>query len=254
MPSIPSSYINTSTSTSAGIFYVDYAYNTNTGTTNISRPPWSSSISSAQKLSPAPKNGKLRDEYLPADVWYRDGALHREDGPAIERDNGDKEWYLNGDRHRDNGPAIEYASGDREWWINGNRHRVDGPAIDHSAVKKWYHHNVLHRKDGPAVEWSNGEKYWYQQEQLHRTDGPAKELVNGDTEWYLNGQRHRVDGPALIHGTRIEYWIKSTLHREDGPAMQDTATGLLRWYLQGERVNVQTQDGFSRHMHAMKYL
>ena len=28
--------------------------------------------------------------------WYRDGKLHREDGPAIEYADGGKEWYLNG--------------------------------------------------------------------------------------------------------------------------------------------------------------
>lgn len=26
------------------------------------------------------------------------GKLHREDGPAIEWDNGDKEWWVNGER------------------------------------------------------------------------------------------------------------------------------------------------------------
>ena len=28
--------------------------------------------------------------------WYRDGKLHREDGPAVERSNGTKEWYRDG--------------------------------------------------------------------------------------------------------------------------------------------------------------
>ena len=31
------------------------------------------------------------------DKWYYlDGEQHREDGPSIERSNGDKHWYLNG--------------------------------------------------------------------------------------------------------------------------------------------------------------
>ena len=29
-------------------------------------------------------------------VWYLNGKLHREDGPAVEYPNGSKMWYLNG--------------------------------------------------------------------------------------------------------------------------------------------------------------
>lgn len=29
-------------------------------------------------------------------VWYKDGKLHREDGPAIELANGEKFWYYFG--------------------------------------------------------------------------------------------------------------------------------------------------------------
>jgi hypothetical protein len=34
--------------------------------------------------------------YHDATSWYKDGKHHREDGPAIEWKNGDKEWILNG--------------------------------------------------------------------------------------------------------------------------------------------------------------
>jgi hypothetical protein len=51
--------------------------------------------------------------------WYLKNKLHREDGPAIERANGDKLWYLNDQRHREDGPAIEYASGAKYWYLNG---------------------------------------------------------------------------------------------------------------------------------------
>jgi len=32
---------------------------------------------------------------------------------------GDKFWYFNGDIHREDGPAIENANGDKEWLFNG---------------------------------------------------------------------------------------------------------------------------------------
>ena len=70
---------------------------------------------------------------------YVDGKLHRIDGPAVERLNGDREWYINGKMHRIDGPASECANGD----------------------KFWYQNDKLHRTDGPAMEFANGYKYWY---------------------------------------------------------------------------------------------
>ncbi len=43
------------------------------------------------------------------------GQYHREDGPAIEWNNGIKEWFINGLCHREDGPAIEWDSDDK-WW------------------------------------------------------------------------------------------------------------------------------------------
>ncbi len=48
------------------------------------------------------------------------GALiHRLDGPAIERINGDKIWVFNGRQHRLEGPALEFENGYQEWWVHG---------------------------------------------------------------------------------------------------------------------------------------
>jgi hypothetical protein len=52
-------------------------------------------------------------------MWYLNGHLHREDGPAVECANGDRYWFLNGKIHRDDGPAIELANGSRNWYLNG---------------------------------------------------------------------------------------------------------------------------------------
>jgi hypothetical protein len=54
-------------------------------------------------------------------VEYRNekGYLHREDGPAIEWNNGTKEWWINGNTHREDGPAIEYYNGHKKWRLNG---------------------------------------------------------------------------------------------------------------------------------------
>ena len=55
-------------------------------------------------------------------LWYLNGKLHREDGPAYIGANGDKCWYINGNRHREDGPAYIGANGDKEWWINGRNY------------------------------------------------------------------------------------------------------------------------------------
>ena len=51
-------------------------------------------------------------------LWYLNGKLHREDGPACESANGSKEWFLNGKLHREDGPAIEDGYGDKYWYLN----------------------------------------------------------------------------------------------------------------------------------------
>ena len=65
------------------------------------------------KISPnGTKHWFLNDEF---------GEMHREDGPAIERANGDKMWFLNGEVHREDGPAFDYANGAKEWFLNGEK-------------------------------------------------------------------------------------------------------------------------------------
>jgi hypothetical protein len=60
-------------------------------------------------------------------VWYLNGKLHREDGPAYEGANGTKYWYLNDKLHREDGPAIEDANGNKRWYLNGKRINVRPP-------------------------------------------------------------------------------------------------------------------------------
>jgi len=51
--------------------------------------------------------------------WYLDDHLHREDGPAVEYDDGTKYWYFHGQCHRLDGPAQEYTDGSKFWWYYG---------------------------------------------------------------------------------------------------------------------------------------
>lgn len=64
--------------------------------------------------------------------------IHRENGPAIEYDNGIKEWLFNGVLHRENGPTFECPNGNKKWYFNGKLHREDGPAIEYANGNKYY--------------------------------------------------------------------------------------------------------------------
>jgi len=76
------------------------------------------------------ENVKVKIENNISYHFFKNGKLHREDGPAIEFANGNKYWWIDGKRHREDGPAIEYNNGNKEWWINGKLHREDGPAVE----------------------------------------------------------------------------------------------------------------------------
>lgn len=56
--------------------------------------------------------------------WYKNGNLHREDGPAVEFSNGTKYWYIEGLLHRENGPAIEYFDKSKIWSIEGEEYHM----------------------------------------------------------------------------------------------------------------------------------
>ena len=61
-------------------------------------------------------------------VWEdANGKMHRDNGPAIEGNDGYKAWYIHGKRHREDGPAIEYSNGGKEWWHNGRFIRLEKP-------------------------------------------------------------------------------------------------------------------------------
>jgi len=56
--------------------------------------------------------------------YYKDKEMkirHREDGAAIEWNDGMKSWYLNGKLHREDGPAVEYPDGSKSWFLHDEK-------------------------------------------------------------------------------------------------------------------------------------
>ena len=110
--------------------------------------------------------------------WYKDAectVLHRENGPAIEWNDGDKFWVQTGLLHRTDGPAVEYADGGKFWYQNGLRHRTDGAAVEYS--------------NGYKELWFNG-KQMTETEFLAATQ-PVVEMTVADVEKLL-GKRVKI--------------------------------------------------------------
>lgn len=105
--------------------------------------------------------------------------------------NGNKLWYLNGELHREDGPAVECADEYREWWLNNKLHRADGPAVERAdGTKVWYLDGQRHRADGPAVEFANGYKEWWLSGKRHRED----EFLKRTKATTCEGKIVEVDG------------------------------------------------------------
>ena len=159
------------------------------------------------------------NEHLVKDILdgktYGNGQLHSfDEQPAvIDHDDGTKYWYKNGKLHRDNGPAKIWSNGDEQWWQNGLLHRDnDLPAVNNTdGTQKWYQNGELHRGssrvgdstdagvDLPAVIEADGTQKYYQNGELHRdNDLPAVVYINGTRKYYRNGVLHRNDNPAVV--------------------------------------------------------
>ena len=128
-------------------------------------------------------------------------------------------WYFdqNGKFHREDGPALIKNNGAEEWWRHGCLHREDGPAVTTDVMCRWYREGKLHREDGPAIELADGTKEWYREGKLHREDGPAIEDADGTRRWYLDGKRHRADGPAVEYqgGRGGEHYLMGKMFVEE---------------------------------------
>jgi hypothetical protein len=105
------------------------------------------------------KNGKYVIEGFI--YWFKEGKLHREDGPAVIYPGGIKEcWYYNDIKHRVDGPAVITKDFEEEWFFHGKLHREDGPAIIHyyNREKEWWLNDHYLTKEDWWEQLSDGMK------------------------------------------------------------------------------------------------
>lgn len=80
--------------------------------------------------------------------WHKNGKLHRDDDKPAYIFDRYTVWYNNGIVHREGGPAIKNLSSvsnlmyEERWFIHGKMHRFDGPAYVNSSIinvkSRWY--------------------------------------------------------------------------------------------------------------------
>ena len=179
-------------------------------------------------------------------AYYKNGKLHREDGPAYVGQEGNlkrvivEKWCIDGKFHREDGPAFIQRS------VNGHGNEV--------TLQIWYKNNVIENDKGPAYIHSfntdDGDRItnytWYKNGVQHREGAPAVISTNKKGEivgeaWIVNGKRDRKDGPAIdrinrgyshfyrknINQHEVYYYQDDHIFRLDGPAhiVTDLDTG-----------------------------
>lgn len=81
-------------------------------------------------------------------IWLRQGRIKHRNGdkPACEYHDGARQWFKNGSLHRENGPACTYPDGATEWWLEGKKHRdLPDPACEYAdGVKEYWVLGIQH--------------------------------------------------------------------------------------------------------------
>lgn len=194
-----------------------------------------------------------------ARAFWKEGLLHREDGPAIFHEAGWVKWYLEGKQILDeagwglctkfNG-VIECPNGYRSFWKKGLLHNESGPARFSRGIyhghdpTEWYlEGDLLSREDWmEETQFSGvidfgGRREQIVKGQIHREDGPAVEYKNGVVSWWFEGRPMGFSEWGLCtgfsgvvevgakdwmddRGQEKLYFEKGLLHREDGPAIE----------------------------------
>jgi len=109
--------------------------------------------------------------------WYKNGKVHREDGPAIIWADGTQVWFKNNKAHREDGPAIIEPDGSQSWFLEGKKYSKE-------------EFDVIRNKYTSHIKLTDGTQKWYKNGVLHREDGPAIIEPNGHQVWYFNGRKY----------------------------------------------------------------
>lgn len=169
-------------------------------------------------------------------TWYMAGTTtkHREDAPAVELVNGTKIYYNNGLIHRDGGPAIVKAGGEERYYFQGKLHSPNSatPAIQLSCgTECYFKHGAWHRDgDLPAArlmeESGSYSLIWARDGKLHRDDLSQAAIQWGPNEWLLQSSIDVLKSSPPLPGLSNPYGLWHQLK----------PTNLYEFYKDGKKI------------------
>lgn len=95
----------------------------------------------------------VRDEFYHTNTGYLMNTEDIKNGLVIDAE-GNKSWWKNGVLHREDGPAVEWENGHKSWWIDGVK--LDGSpkaAVKNRPIKKIRRCVGSHGKPCPYKKW-----------------------------------------------------------------------------------------------------
>lgn len=162
---------------------------------------------------------KTVNKYGAIYFYNKNGNLHNPAGPARIYTNGNEYWYKDGLLHREDGPAITYQYAG----IKVKRFFIENKEVKESDLAC---NKILSSKADKKSDKSDPLSIPY-------SPGTNKSVVERDksTTIYVKnpeGQLHNEAGPALVMttplGTFSGWYINGKKHREDGPGTQYIST------------------------------
>jgi hypothetical protein len=182
--------------------------------------------------------------------WLKDGKLHRNNGPAVQKlytgGETEEEYYSDGIRYRVRKTWPTGSFEEEHYDENGQLHNDNGPArIAYNAatgltVKEWRKHGKPHRIGGPANDktWENGDSdlEYYEEGVPHNSLGPSRvaDLRSQDVyivEYHDHGKKHREGKePSYTfrkNGVETRKWyVDDKLMKEESPAQVRSIPGV----------------------------
>lgn len=117
----------------------------------------------------------------PSPIYHEDGSVTYHDGMRV--------WYRDGIIHRDDGPALTTRFGKKFWYRDGSYHRDDGPAItdDRNGAKYWYRDGKLY--DIVVMSRSkNGENIVFNQKRIDLSPYPSVKCIIMDDQYEISDE------------------------------------------------------------------
>lgn len=188
--------------------------------------------------------------------WYTDkagsqvhfvaGEIHRDDGPAVIRNDGSEAYYQHNLIGRRD-PGFSVTVMDEEGRIKTQMMHKNGRLQSENGKPALVEYTYAEGDLTPSLTTH----YYYQDDQLSRTGAPAIEVYQNKTKTGKDAQKptiiyaefrdmrfgglHRLGGPAVVTPTLKEYYYANKRHREDGPAVE--GRGGEEFWLSGKQTS-----------------